>query len=92
MVESQLFSELTKELVLFIFGVLLFSSFNKAGSALCAACRPMLQPQREDLLVDGHQGLGRTSYHNPLGRVSITRQSPEQLERGSIVHFKPPSH
>ncbi|KAK9833469.1 hypothetical protein WJX81_007779 [Elliptochloris bilobata] len=54
--------------------------------------RPMLQPHREDLLVDSHQGLGRVSYHNPLGRVSITRQSPEQLERGSIVHFKPPKN
>lgn len=49
----------------------------------------MLQPQTPELL-EPVPGLGRASYHNPLGRVSITWQSMEQLERGSIVHFKPP--
>jgi hypothetical protein len=50
----------------------------------------MLQAQRDDLLAPVH--CGPSTYHNPLGRVSITRQSMEQLERGSIVHFRPPTN
>ncbi len=33
-------------------------------------------------------GLGRTSYQNPLGRVSIQRPSPQELERASVVSIK----
>ena len=33
-------------------------------------------------------GLGRNSYSNPLGRTSICRPSPDQLERASVVFIK----
>ncbi len=45
--------------------------------------RAQAPKQNED--PQGMNHMGAVSRHNPLGRVSLTQPSPQQLERASMV-------
>lgn len=45
--------------------------------------RTQAPKQSED--PQGMNHMGAVSRHNPLGRVSLTQPSPQQLERASMV-------
>ncbi len=55
--------------------------------------RGMIDPtQRSKANEEQQHGMymGRVSKNNPLGRVSVSRPSPAQLERASVARVGPP--
>ncbi|CAL8465068.1 g4603 [Coccomyxa elongata] len=58
------------------------------SNCLCFRARPIEQRQPEGDFNPAVGGLGQHGYMNPLGRMSIRRPSPADLERASIIHIK----
>ncbi|BDA50663.1 hypothetical protein COCOBI_16-3390 [Coccomyxa sp. Obi] len=58
------------------------------SNCLCFRGRLIEQRQPEGDFNPAVGGMGQHSCMNPLGRLSIRRPSPADLERASIVHIK----